>query len=119
VKSFTGDVMTKDLNISILMDFYGQLLSERQLDMMDMYYNQDLSLAEIAEEIEISRQGVRDSIKRGEKQLFEFEAKLGLVKRFSDITAQIEKMNEIINNLEDTDEVRELKKISQNLSEDI
>lgn len=111
--------MTKDLNISILMDFYGQLLSERQLDMMDMYYNQDLSLAEIAEEIEISRQGVRDSIKRGEKQLFEFEEKLGLVKRFSDITAQIEKMNEIINNLEDTDEVRELKKISQNLSEDI
>lgn len=111
--------MAKDLNVSILMDFYGQLLSERQLDMMDMYYNQDLSLSEIAEEVEISRQGVRDAIKRGEKQLTEFEEKLGLIKRFSDITAQIEEMNRIINGLDDMEEVRKLKDISQKLSEKI
>ena len=119
MKNFTGDVMAKDLNISMLMDFYGQLLSERQYDMMDMYYNQDLSLAEVAEEVEISRQGVRDSIKRGEKQLVGFEEKLGLAKRFSDITAQIEEMDKIINKLDDTDDVRKLKEISQKLSEDI
>lgn len=111
--------MLKDLNISILMDFYGQLLSERQLEMMEMYYNQDLSLAEIAAETEISRQGVRDAVKRGEKQLAEFEQKLGLVQRFSDITAQIEEMNCIINSLENTDEVRRLKEISRKLSEEI
>lgn len=111
--------MAKNLNISILMDFYGQLLSERQLDMMEMYYNQDLSLSEIAEETKISRQGVRDAVKRGEKQLFGFEEKLGLVKRFSDITAEIEKMNDIISSLDDTEKVAKLKKISQKLSEEI
>lgn len=111
--------MEKNLNISILMDFYGQLLSERQYSMMDMYYNQDLSLGEIAEEVEISRQGVRDSIKRGEKQLVEFEEKLGLIKRFSDITAQIEEMNIIISNLADSDEVGKLKEISKKLYEKI
>lgn len=111
--------MAKDFSISILMDFYGQLLSERQTDMMNMYYNQDLSLSEIAEEIKISRQGVRDAIKRGEKQLSEFEEKLGLVKRFSDMTAQITEMNRIINRLEDTEEVERLKEISRKLSEEI
>lgn len=111
--------MAKDLNISILMDFYGQLLSDRQLDMMEMYYNQDLSLSEIAEETQISRQGVRDAVKRGEKQLWKFEEKLGLAKRFSDITAQIEEMNRIINGLENTEQVRRLKEISQKLSEEI
>ncbi len=111
--------MAKDFNISILMDFYGQLLSERQTDMMNMYYNHDLSLSEIAEEMEISRQGVRDAIKRGEKQLSEFEEKLGLVKRFSDMTAQIAEMNRIINRLKDTEEVERLKEISRKLSEEI
>lgn len=111
--------MAKDLNISILMDFYGQLLSDRQLDMMDMYYNQDLSLAEIAEEAQISRQGVRDAIKRGEKQLSEFEEKLGLIKRFTDISAQIDKMNDIISGLQDTQKVMELKEISRKLLEEL
>ena len=111
--------MAKDLNIGILLDFYGQLLSERQLGMMDMYYNQDLSLSEIAEEAEISRQGVRDAIKRGEKQLQSFEEKLGLVKRFSDITEQIEKMNRIINSLDDTEKIGELKEVSRKLYDEI
>ncbi len=119
VNFFTGDCMTKDFNISIMMDFYGQLLSERQYYMMDMYYNRDLSLAEIAEEVHISRQGVRDAVKRGEKQLLEFEKKLGLVKRFSDITTRIDEMNEIINRLDDTEDVEKLRRISRELSESI
>lgn len=113
--------MNKDLSISILMDFYGQLLTAKQLDALDMYYNQDLSLAEIAEEIDISRQGVRDSIKRGEKQLMDFEDKLGLAKRFQDISKDISKMNEIIDTLDiskkDMDKINTIKEISKKLSD--
>ncbi len=113
--------MNKDLSISILMDFYGQLLTTKQLDALDMYYNQDLSLAEIAEEIDISRQGVRDSIKRGEKQLMDFEDKLGLAKRFQDISKDISKMNEIIDTLDiskkDMDKIIKIKEISKKLSD--
>lgn len=111
--------MTKDLNINILMDFYGQLLSERQYEMMDMYYNQDLSLGEIAEEVGISRQGVRDLVKRAERQLVEFEEKLGLVDRFSGITENIEEMNSIIGKLPDTPETNRLKELSELLAEKI
>ena len=58
--------MTKDLSVSVLMDFYGELLTQKQIEALNGYYNQDLSLAEIAEEMDISRQGVRDFIKKGE-----------------------------------------------------
>ncbi len=82
--------MAKNLSISVLMDFYGGLLTERQKEAMELYYNQDFSLAEIAENMDISRQGVRDFIKRGEKQLEEFEQVLGLLKRFSEINAELD-----------------------------
>ncbi len=88
--------MGKDLNIARLFDFYGDLLTEKQANMIDLYYNEDLSLGEIAEPAGISRQGVRDAIVRGENQLREFEEKLGLSKRFSAIEKQIEKIKEDI-----------------------
>ena len=75
----------KNLNIGYLLDFYGDLLSERKRSTMDMYYNEDLSLAEIANELGISRQGVRDIIKKSEEELFFFEEKLGLAKRLKEI----------------------------------
>ena len=113
--------MNKDLSISILMDFYGNLLTEKQLETLDMYYNSDLSLSEIAEETGISRQGVRDTIKRGEKQLAEFEEKLGLAEKFLDVIKSVDEMNEIIGTLEFSDENREkierIKEISENLSD--
>ena len=65
--------MTKNLTMSMLMDFYGQLLTDKQRDTVDLYYHEDLSLSEIAEEIGISSQGVSDSIKRGERLLNEYE----------------------------------------------
>ena len=71
----------KNLNIGYLLDFYGELLSERKRSVMDMYYNEDLSLAEIAAEIGISRQGARDIIKKSEEELFFYEEKLGLAER--------------------------------------
>lgn len=80
--------LAKDLSISVLIDFYGELLTPKQRDALDLYYNQDLSLAEIAQHMEISRQGVRDFIKRGEKQLEDLESALGLAGRFDAICAE-------------------------------
>ena len=77
--------MAKNLEITILLDFYGDMLTPKQREFLDYYYNQDLSLAEIAGNVGITRQGVRDSIKRGESQLLELESKLGLAKRFGEI----------------------------------
>ncbi len=85
--------MSKDLSIAMLYDFYGELLTPKQAQAIDLYYNEDLSLAEIAEPLGISRQGVRDAIKRGEKLLLSMEERLGLVNRFLDLG---EKMEEII-----------------------
>ena len=73
--------MDKKLETSDLLDIYGALLTEKQRDMLELYYNDDLSLAEIAEHYEISRQGVHDSIKRGEETLKEYERVLGLKAR--------------------------------------
>ena len=65
--------MAKDLSISTLLDFYGPFLSEKQRNLLHHYYNEDLSLSEIAENESITRQGVRDLIKRGELQLKKYE----------------------------------------------
>ncbi len=74
--------MEKNIEISLLFDFYGQLLKEGQQKAVAMYYNDDLSLAEIADQLGITRQGVRDSIKRAEKTLYSYEEKLALLERF-------------------------------------
>lgn len=74
--------MAKDLRITFLLDFYGEMLTEKQREVVEAYYNEDLSLAEIAEEKKITRQGVRDAIKRAEQQLIDMEDRLGLAKRF-------------------------------------
>ncbi|MDE6594129.1 MAG: DNA-binding protein [Oscillospiraceae bacterium] len=65
--------MEKNLHIALLLDYYGGLLTQKQRDLVDLYYNEDLSLGEIAEQENITRQGVRDSIKRGEQALAEYE----------------------------------------------
>ena len=72
----------KPLEMSLLFDFYGETLTEKQRELFDLYYNEDLSLSEIAEHAGITRQGVRDSIKRAEHALGEMEDKLGLVARY-------------------------------------
>ena len=75
----------KNLQIGYLLDFYGELLTERKRSVMDMYYNEDFSLAEIAAEIDISRQGVRDIIKKSEEELLFYEEKLGLAKKLKSV----------------------------------
>ena len=78
--------------MALLFDFYGDLLTDRQKEFYDLYYNEDLSLAEIAENYGITRQGVRDSIKRGEAVLLEMEERLGLAKRFRKMQDSIERI---------------------------
>lgn len=77
----------KNLTIGYLLDFYGELLADRRRELMSLYYNEDYSLAEIAAEVGISRQGVRDAIKRGEEELRNFEDKLGMAARFAELQA--------------------------------
>ena len=75
--------MTKNFEISYLLDFYGPMLTDKQRDIAEMYYYEDLSLAEIAEATGISRQGVRDAIKRSEMIVTEMENKVGFAKWYS------------------------------------
>ncbi len=78
----------KNLEIGYLLDFYGDVLPERRRDIMELYYNDDLSLAEIAEQMGITRQAVRDSIKKTEIELFFYEEKLGLRRRLTEAAAR-------------------------------
>ncbi|HEX2924688.1 MAG TPA: YlxM family DNA-binding protein [Ruminiclostridium sp.] len=75
--------MNKIYETSLLLDFYGQLLTDRQYEILDLHYNNDFTLTEIAEQLNISRQGVYDNEKRGRAQLIEYENKLGLLDKFS------------------------------------
>lgn len=72
----------KNMSISFLLDFYGEVLGEKQRSILDLYYNEDLSLAEIAESCALTRQGVRHVIKKAEEQLTFLEEKLGLANHF-------------------------------------
>ncbi|MBQ7398242.1 MAG: DNA-binding protein [Clostridia bacterium] len=77
-------MFTKDLSVAYLLDFYGDVLSDRKKSVLDDYYNNDLSLAEIAADLGISRQGVRELIKKAEEELNFYEQKLHLAQRFGE-----------------------------------
>ena len=85
----------KNLEIWYLLDFYGELLTERKRSVMDMYYNEDFSLSEIAAEIDISRQGVRDIIKKCEDELFFYEEKLGLARKLKSVELTASELSNI------------------------
>lgn len=87
--------MGKDLRFSVLLDYYGSMLTDKQRDVIELYYNEDLSLAEIAEHEKITRQGVRDSIKRAEEILLELEGKLGLADRLRTLALALDEMTEL------------------------
>ena len=93
--------MDKHIEISMLWEIYGKLLTEKQYEVLNDYYNNDLSLSEIAENNNISRQGVRDLIKKGESKLFEYEEKLNIMKKtqineqtIQNVLAQLSKISE-------------------------
>lgn len=83
----------KNLHINLLFDYYGDMLTEKQKEVMDLYYNEDMSLFEISEHVGVTRQGVHDLIKRSEAILIEIDQKLGFVERFTKINNEIEKIS--------------------------
>ncbi|MDE6935990.1 MAG: YlxM family DNA-binding protein [Oscillospiraceae bacterium] len=85
--------------MTMLFDFYGELLTERQKEFFDLYYNEDLSLAEIAENSGISRQGVRDVIVRAEGAMQEVEDKTGLIRRFLQMQKHIAAIQDAVEQL--------------------
>ena len=106
----------KNLEIGFLLDFYGDILSERKRTVLDYYYNDDLSLSEIAEEIGISRQGVRELIKKAEDELLFYEEKLGLAARFRQAGEQAKRLLEL---LREQDAGREIMKAAEDLAKSV
>ena len=98
--------MEKNVKISILLDIYGKMLTEKQYSLLDDYYNNDLSLSEIAENEQIPRQAVRDNLKKGENNLFEYEEKLGFMKKTIEQEEKVEKI------------LSEISKIEENISDE-
>ena len=84
--------MQKKIEIGFLNDYYGGLLTDYQTKLLSLYYDEDLSLKEISEEMGVSRQAVADVIKRSSEKLLEFESKLGLVEKISNLIDQIEQV---------------------------
>ena len=85
----------KDLSFSVLLDQYGPALTEKQREILTEYYNEDFSLAEIAENYGITRQGVRDAIKHGEAALLALEDKLGMARREAELQRQITRLRQL------------------------
>ncbi|SHH41982.1 hypothetical protein SAMN02745196_00312 [Clostridium collagenovorans DSM 3089] len=95
--------MDKRIEISILLDIYGVLLTEKQRDIMDLYFNNDLSLAEISENTNTSRQAIHDLIKRCERLLSEYESKLCLMKRNTELHRMKKSVDEHLDKLLEKD----------------
>ena len=106
--------MAKHLEISLLLDFYGDMLTEKQRDVVELYYNEDLSLSEIAAHSGITRQGVRDSIKRAESVLLDLEERLGLARKFRQIQ---DGLDQIIRNAKQIGDYSSRYGISKEISE--
>ena len=87
--------MGKNLDMTLLLDFYGDMLTDKQRTFISYYYNDDLSLSEIAANEGITRQGVRDAIKRAEAQLVGMEERLGLVTRFENMKSGLGEIIEV------------------------
>ena len=91
---------SKNLEISVLCDIYSALLPEKQRMALEYYYNDDLSLSEIAEHAGISRQGVRDQIKHAEAQLIEFESALHLYEKMQKTEKVLEALTSLSHDIE-------------------
>ncbi len=109
----------------MLFDFYGQLLTAKQQEMLKLYYEDNYSLSEIADEFGISRQGVHDAVRKSEKSLHEYENKLGLVEKFMErenvihsIDREIDQlMKEVVENQSITTQLAHIKSIIDEINE--
>ncbi len=96
----------KPFEMCMLYDFYGEILTPKQKELFDLYYNDDLSLAEISEHMGITRQGVRDGIVRAEHALRDTEEKLGLVAKYGKTQADLEHLADLVWELRGINNVR-------------
>ena len=95
--------MSKNLDITLLLDFYGDMLTDKQRSFLSLYYNDDLSLSEIAADEGITRQGVRDALKKGGAELLQFEEKLGFMKKSGRLQALTEAVTTVAERLADNE----------------
>lgn len=116
--------MDKKLEISLLFDFYGVMLTDTQQQAVNLYYNDDLSLKETADILSMSRQGVRDALNRAQNILYDYEEKLRLCERFTSNKLEFEKILDAsgkIETLTDNGEIialtQEIKQTAQKLFE--
>ncbi len=110
--------MGKDLTISILLDIYGSMLTDKQRNVVELYYNEDLSLAEISEHEGITRQGVRDSIKRGESLMKSMDEKLNLLDKSFNLLEYLKEIKKLAGKIqEENNTYNYSREISQRVDE--
>ena len=111
--------MERNVEISMLCQIYGKLLTEKQYEFINDYYNNDLSLSEIAENENITRQAVRDIIKKGEKKLFEYEEKLEFMKRMTKQENVIKNILKEITKIETKDSDKQISKVLEHVRKEL
>lgn len=107
----------KTLQMTLLFDFFGDLLTEKQREYFDLYHNEDLSLSEIAGNVGITRQGVRDIIVRAEATLLDYEERTGIVARFQQRNADIDRAEKIARSIKDSAKDAETSALADELTE--
>ena len=112
-------IVDKKVEISMLCQIYGKMLTQKQYEVINDYYNNDLSLSEIAENNNITRQAVRDIIKKGENKLFELEEKLAFMKRTMKQEKKLQEILEELSKIEDTSSEKKIAKILEHVREEL
>ena len=111
--------LDKNIRMSMLCQIYGKLLTEKQYQVLNDYYNNDLSLSEIAENLQITRQAVRDNIKKGENKLFEYEEKLNVMKKTMEQEEKIAIILSEINKIQNDSSDKEVGKILEHIRKEL
>ena len=111
--------MEKNVKVSVLCQIYGKMLTEKQFKVINDYYNNDLSLSEIAENTNITRQAVRDIIKKGENKLFELEEKLAFMEKTLKQEKQLQQILGELSKIEDTSSDKKIDKIIKRVCQEL
>ena len=107
--------MEKIVKVAQLYDIYGQLLNEKQRDVINCYYNEDLSLQEIADNDGKSKQAISDMINRSVDKLFEFENELSLLKSKTELKASLFEIRELIESSNNKEAIQKLTELIENI----
>ena len=110
------DIFVKDMRFPLLLDAYAPLLTDRKRELLDYYYNEDYSLAEIAELTGLTRQGVRDGIKKAEEELYRLEDRLGMARKAEVTAAVADRLAALARDAGDTPLAREIREAAEALT---